>query len=154
RRRRRAARRPWPRSPRARSAFAGLLAGGLLGDGLLRRFFRCFPGGRRGRSGSGRRCRSRSAAISETTSPALWLQRRRGEQLGTFGLGQRFRFAILRDTRVLLAVGDVGSVAAVEHLDRTVAEACDDAIACRLLFLDQQLLGARQFDRVRIVLGL
>ncbi len=98
------------------------------------------------RGGLGRRAFGR---LAET--PALGPQRRRGEQFRTFGLGQRGRLAVLGNARVLLAVGDVGTVLAAQDLDRAVAETCDHAVAQRLGFLVQHFLRARQFDRIRIV---
>src|SRR5512135_2251385 len=133
---------------------AGLLCGRLLGRSLggflhcrLRRLgFGCWFGC------LGRCCRLPGALAEAAT--ALGLDRRRGEQLGALAFRQRGWLAILRNARVLFAVGDVRSVAAVQYLDRAIAETRDQAIAREFGLLVQQFERARQFDRVRIVLVL
>src|SRR5690606_23450517 len=69
----------------------------------------------------------------------------------TFIQRERARIAILRDLRVLHAVGDVRPVAAVEHLNARVREIEDDAVCILLLLRANELERTGQLDRVRIV---
>src|SRR5699024_3632130 len=79
--------------------------------------------------------------------PVSFAFRRRGLLLGALGVRQRFGVAIPGDARVLVAVGDVGSPAALEHLD-AVAKVVDDPVAKILELGLDQLFGARQLDGV------
>ena len=75
-----------------------------------------------------------------------------GEQCLALLERQRLRFAVLRDLGVLLAVGDVRPVAAVQHLDAGVAELEDDAVGLDLLLFADDLQRALERDGVRVVL--
>src|SRR5690606_24880845 len=94
----------------------------------------------------GRRFLRRTAAKAAFSS--LWS---RGTQLAPFIERERARIAILRDLRVLHAVGDVRPVAAVEHLNARVREIEDDAVCILLLLRANELERTGQLDRVRIV---
>jgi hypothetical protein len=68
--------------------------------------------------------------------------------------GERGRLAILRDLAVHLAIADVGSEAAVQHLHAGSLELLDDAVGRDLFLLADQEQRALEFDGVGIVLGL
>ena len=69
--------------------------------------------------------RSRAAPAEAT---ARRTHGRGGQQRAAFLERQRLRIAVLGDARVALLVGDVRTVAAVEHLDVVDAEILDDAV--------------------------
>ncbi len=73
------------------------------------------------------------------------------QQFRDFLQRQRCRLAVLGDLAVELAVADVRTVAAVEHLDVAAVELLDDAVAGDLFLLLDQGHGAVQVDGVGVV---
>ena len=133
-------------SPLPSSSSAGVFAGVFA---LLRRGFRraslrgrAFAAARLARSSrpsqpragfsaarlSARRLRGRRRLLREAAEAALAALRRGRDQLLALVQRQRLRLAILGDLRVLRAIGDVRTVAAVQHLDAGVREIDDDAV--------------------------
>src|SRR6267378_923018 len=139
-------RRPRARGRRARagrglrSGRAGLLAG-CGRCGRARR--RALGGGRRGS------CGTLALAPASESSAAF---RRRREQRAALLECEQLRVAVLRYLGVLLAVGDVRSVAAVQHLDTLGREVLDDAIGIRFLFQAYHLARPLERHGIRVVL--
>src|SRR5438046_8180030 len=162
------------RAPGARAGLAGVAPGLRLGcrcrrgrrmgcgHGLRARAARAFPAGA-GRSRGRRPGRPRRAlavsrrgsggtlALAPASEACAALGRRREQRAAVLereGLG----VAVLRYLGVLLAIGDVRSVAAVEHLDAFGGEVLDDAIGVRLLLQAYHLERPLERHGVRVVL--
>src|SRR5256886_3370401 len=77
---------------------------------------------------------------------------RRREQRAAFLEREGLGVAVLGYLGVLLAIGDVRSVAAVEHLDAFGGEVLDDAIGVRFLLQAYHLARPLERHGVRVVL--
>src|SRR5256885_2073094 len=165
---------------RAPGARAGLAGGGVgpgldfcrrrrcrrmgCGHGLRTHGARAFPAGaaraRAGRGGPGRLRRARAVsrrgsggtlALAPASEACAALGRRR-EQRAAFLEREGLGVAVLRYLGVFLAIGDVRSVAAVEHLDALGGEVLDDAIGVRFLLQAYHLERPLERHGVRVVL--
>src|SRR5512135_2890775 len=85
--------------------------------------------------------------------PALPFRRGR-ENRAAFLERERPRVAVLRDLAVLLSVGDVRTVAAIQHPDPGLREIEDRPVRLELLLLVHELQRTLESDRVRVVLFL
>src|ERR1700686_5678530 len=148
-------RRPCARGRRARGAGRGLRSGRPWG---LFPAAADFPRGR-GRLGRARRralgggsrrgsCGTLGLAPASESCAAF---RRGREQRAAFLERERLGVAILRCLGVLLAIGDVRSVAAVKHLDAFGREVLDDAIGIRFLLQAYHLARPLERHGVRVV---
>src|SRR6516164_11476221 len=103
-----------------------------------------------------RRCRGRRAARATLSAPeaaeARAALRRRREHCAALLQRQRLRLAILGDLGVLLLVGDVGAVTAVEHLDACVREVLDETVGVGFLLQADDLTCTLERHGVRVVL--
>src|SRR6185312_6350243 len=104
------------------------------------------------RCGGSSRARPGSASLAATApEPAFAPLRRLRQQLATLLERHGFRLPILWDLRVLLAVGDVGAVAAIQHLDVVYIEVGDDAVGIGFLLQPYDFERPLQRNRVWVV---
>src|SRR6516165_5669970 len=103
-----------------------------------------------------RRCgrcgRPRGALAAPEAAEARAALRRRREHRAALLQRQRLRLAILGDLGVLLLVGDVGAVSAVEHLDACVREVLDETVGVGFLLQVDDLTCTLERHGVRVVL--
>src|SRR6267378_89482 len=132
------------RRARARGGLRCRRAGLLPGRG------RCGRARRRALAGGRRRsCGTLGSPPASESSAAF---RRGREQRAAFLERERLGVAVLRYLGVLLAIGDVRSVAAVQHLDTLGREVLDDAIGIRFLLQAYHLARPLERHGIRVVL--
>src|SRR5882762_6373997 len=109
-----------------------------------------FRGARRRTLAGGWRGSCATLALAPTSESSAAFRRGR-EQRAAFLERERLRVAVLRYLGVLLAIGDVRSVAAVQHLDALGRKVLDDAIGIGFLLQPYHLARPLERHGIRVV---